>query len=185
MISGNARNTEPFGLCSDVFYICIHGVVLSGGDIHERMHGEECKISTFQTFEREEIYAAPFDKCKCTSFNINISYGDPTDSDNSICCRDKEGVAAQAVLSASRPAGYVQAFTFNMAVNGKVEYTLKNGVLTIIIPKEFRKAGRTFAIMALDKNGKAVIFNDTDTNADTVTAAINVEGYAFSLIYKD
>ncbi len=39
--------------------------------------------------------------------------------------------------------------------------------------------------MALDKNGKAVIFNDTDTNADTVTAAINVEGYAFALIYKD
>lgn len=77
MISGNARNTEPFGLCSDVFYICIHRVVLSGGDIHERTH------------------------------------------------------------------------------------------------------------MALDKNGKAVIFNDTDTNADTVTAAINVEGYAFSLIYKD
>ncbi len=99
--------------------------------------------------------------------------------------RTVQGVAAQAVLNASRPAGYVQAFTFNMAVNGKVEYTLKNGVLTISIPKEFRKAGRTYAIMALDKNGKAVIFNDTDTNADTVTAAINVEGYAFSLIYKD
>jgi hypothetical protein len=72
-----------------------------------------------------------------------------------------------------------------MAINGKVDYTLKNGVLTIIIPKEFQKAGRTFAIMALDKNGRAWVYADTDTNPATVTATINVEGYAFALIYKD
>ncbi len=96
-----------------------------------------------------------------------------------------QGVAAQAVFNAARPAGFLQAFTFNMAINGKVDYTLKNGVLTIIIPKEFQKAGRTFAIMALDKNGRAWVYADTDNNPNTVTATINVEGYAFALIYKD
>ncbi len=99
--------------------------------------------------------------------------------------KTKQGVAAQAVFNANRPVGWQEAFTFNMAINGKVDYTLKNGVLTIIIPKEYQKAGRTFAIMALDKNGKAWTFADTDTNPATVTATINVEGYAFALIYKD
>ncbi len=64
-------------------------------------------------------------------------------------------------------------------------YTLKNGVMSIIIPKEIQKAGRTFAIMALDKNGKAWTFSDTDTNPATITGTINVEAYAFYLIYKD
>ena len=96
-----------------------------------------------------------------------------------------QGVAAQAVFNATRPAGFLQAFTFNMAINGKVDYTPKNGALTIIIPKEYRKAGRTFAVMALDKNGRAWVYADTDNNPNTVTATINVEGYAFALIYKD
>ncbi len=99
--------------------------------------------------------------------------------------KTKQGVAAQAVFNANRPVGWQEAFTFNMAINGKVDYTLKNGVLTIIIPKEYQKAGRTFAIMALDKSGKAWTFADTDTNPATVTANINVEGYAFALVYKD
>ena len=99
--------------------------------------------------------------------------------------KTKQGVAAQTLLDSARPAGYLQAFTFNMAVNGKIDHTLKNGVLTIIIPKEYLKAGRTFAIMALDKNGKAWVYPDIDTNPATVTANINFEGYAFALIYKD
>ncbi len=96
-----------------------------------------------------------------------------------------QGPIAQWVLNASRSAGYKQAFTFNMAINGKVDYTPKKGTLTIIVPKELRKAGRTFAIMALDKNGKAWTYADTDNNPNTVTTAINVERYAFALIYKD
>ncbi len=97
----------------------------------------------------------------------------------------KQGPAAQAVFNANRPVGWLEAFTFNIAINGKVDYTLKNGKLTISIPMECQKAGRTFALMALDKNGKAWTFPDTDTNPATLTANINVEGYAFALIYKD
>ena len=99
--------------------------------------------------------------------------------------KTKQGPAAQAVFSASRPVGWKEAYTFNIAINSKVDYSLKSGTFTILIPQELQKAGRTFAIMALDKNGKAWTFADTDTNPATVTANINVEGYAFALIYKD
>ena len=72
-----------------------------------------------------------------------------------------------------------------MAINGKVDDTVKSGVLTIIVPAEYRKGGRTFAVMALDKNGGTRTYADTDMNPATVTAAVNFEGYAFSLIYRD
>ena len=98
----------------------------------------------------------------------------------------KQGPAAQALFAKTGKAGgWTEAFTFNMAIGGKYEYTLKNGTLMIIIPKEYRKAGRTFALMGLDKNAKVVILNDTDTNPDTLTVKLNIEGYAFDLIYKD
>lgn len=97
----------------------------------------------------------------------------------------KQGIAAQAAFNVSRPAGWIEAFTFNMAIDRKVEHTLKNGVLIIIIPKEYQKTGRTFAIMGLDKRGKAWIYPDTDSTPATVTANVNFEGYAFALIYKD
>lgn len=98
----------------------------------------------------------------------------------------KQGEAAQMLFDKTGKAGgWLEAFTFNMAIDGKYEYTLKNGILTIIIPKEYRKAGRIFALMGLDKNANVVILNDTDTNPDTLTVNLNIEGYAFDLIYKD
>ena len=74
----------------------------------------------------------------------------------------KQGPAAQAVFKASCPTGWSEAFTFNIAVNGKLDYTLKSGTLTIIIPGDLVKAGRQFALIGLDKNGKAVTFRDID-----------------------
>jgi hypothetical protein len=63
--------------------------------------------------------------------------------------------------------------------------TLKKGTFTLTIPSEYRKAGRQFALIALTKGGQTILLPDTDTNPNTVTATINVEGYAFALIYKD
>ena len=98
----------------------------------------------------------------------------------------KQGPVAQALFDKTgKSGGWIEAFTFNMATDGKYEYTLKNGLFTIVIPKEYRKAGRTFALMGLDKNGVVIFLNDTDTNPDTLTVNLNIEGYAFDLIYKD
>lgn len=97
----------------------------------------------------------------------------------------KQGPAAQAVLDASRPKGWIEAFTFNLTLDGKTDDSLKNGVMTVIIPEELRKSGRMFAIVGIDKNGKTKIFADIDTDPVTVTAKISIEGYAFELINRD
>ncbi len=100
--------------------------------------------------------------------------------------KQEQGLAAKAAFAASLPAGYKSAFTFNAITNGKSpDNTLKKGSFTLVIPAEFRKAGRTFAITYLDKNGKATTLYDTDNDPNTITVAVNFEGYAFELIYKD
>ena len=71
--------------------------------------------------------------------------------------------------AATLPAGYKQAFTFNM----------------INIPKELQKPGRIFALRVIDKSGNVIFLPDIDDQPDTITVTVNVEGYAFELIYKD
>lgn len=102
-----------------------------------------------------------------------------------VMAKTRQGLAAQTLFKASQPAGWAEAFTFNLAINGNTDYTSKNGRLCIFVPQDLRKAGRSYAVMGLDKNGNVMIFNDTDKNPDTLTANIGLQGYAFSLIYKD
>lgn len=96
-----------------------------------------------------------------------------------------QGPAAQAVFKANTPAGWKEAFSFNMTVNDKADYTLKKGILSFKIPSQYLKAGRKFAILGIDKNGKVKMFPDIDTKDDTITVNIDIEGYAFDLIYFD
>ena len=100
--------------------------------------------------------------------------------------KQEQGIAAKNAFLGALPAGYKSAFTFNVITNGKTpDLSLKKGSFTLLIPEEFRKPGRTFAILALDKSGKAILLTDTDTDPTTITVSLNLEGYAFDLIYKD
>ena len=99
--------------------------------------------------------------------------------------KETQGPRGIAAFHFNRPAGYSEAFSFNLIFKNKVDYTLKKGVLCLDIPPQYQKAGRTFAIAAIDKTGKVHIFNDTDTNPATITCNIDIEGFAFDLIYKD
>ena len=103
----------------------------------------------------------------------------------SFIARSEQGPAAKAAFAAARPAGYVEGFTFNLITNGTANTTLKKGSFTMTIPAELRKSGRTFKIVALDKNGKPFVLPDTDNDPNTITVAFDIEGYAFDLIYKD
>jgi len=96
-----------------------------------------------------------------------------------------QGPAAQAVFNANTPAGWKEAFSFNMTANDKADYTLKKGILSFKIPSQYLKAGRKFAILGIDKNGKVKMFPNIDTKDDTITVNIDIEGYAFDLIYFD
>ncbi len=97
----------------------------------------------------------------------------------------EQGETAQALFKKETPAGWNKAFSFNILKDGKPDSSLKQGTLTLIIPTEYRKAGRQFAILAMGKNGNVVLLSDTDTSPNTITVALNIEGYAFELIYKD
>ncbi len=96
-----------------------------------------------------------------------------------------QGPLGQLAFMLAVPTGWKEAFTFNITVNDKANYTLKKGILSFRIPSQYLKAGRKFAILGLDKNGNAKLFLDTDTKADTITVNIDIEGYAFDLIYSD
>ena len=97
----------------------------------------------------------------------------------------EQGDLGKLAFKAATPAGWTEAFSFNMLTNGKPEYTLKSGTMTLIIPSSYQKANRTYAVLAIDQSGAVYTYPDTDTKANTVTVNINVTGYAFDLIYTE
>ena len=72
-----------------------------------------------------------------------------------------------------------------MAVNGKTDYSLKKGEMTLYVPAQYLKANRQYAILAIDKQGKVHVLADKDLLSNAVTVDLNIEGYSFELIYKD
>ena len=95
-----------------------------------------------------------------------------------------QGPAAQLAFKQIMSPGCNEAFSFNRIADGKaIDHTLKNGKLILFIPDGYRKAGRVFALTAIDKNGKVHFYPDTDSDPATVTVDVNFEGYAFDLIY--
>ena len=102
-----------------------------------------------------------------------------------IFIKQAQGLLGIEAFAHGRPAGYTSAFTFNMYINGKSDYTLKKGKLVLDIPPQYQKAGRTFAITAIDKNGQVHVFYDTDNDPAKITVNIDIEAYAFELNYKD
>ncbi|MBQ6128417.1 MAG: hypothetical protein IJI51_02020, partial [Lachnospiraceae bacterium] len=65
-----------------------------------------------------------------------------------------QGLIARHAFLMNTPKGWKEAFTFNMTVNDKADYSLKKGTLSFRIPTQYQKAGRNYAILGLDKNGK-------------------------------
>ena len=102
-----------------------------------------------------------------------------------IFLKEIQGPLGIAAFHAGRPEGYSEAFSFNLIINNKVDYTLKKGTLCLNIPPEYQKTGRIFALTALDTNGNVHIFNDLDDNPATITCNVDIDGFAFDLIYKD
>ena len=144
--------------------------------------GESSKSDDDDSSEEDSTGSKPAVVNKDVLFGSNMA-GLPH---GAFLAKQEQGLAAKYAFAASLPNGYKSAFTFNMITNGrKPEYTLKKGSFTLTIPPEFRKAGRTFAIQALDKSGKVRLLPDRDNNPNTITVDVNLEGYAFELIYKD
>ena len=81
--------------------------------------------------------------------------------------------------------GWKKAFDMNLVTNGITDYSHKRGELYFFIPNQWCKENRKFALVGLKKDGGVSFFSDFDTNPNTVTVNIDIEGYAFELIYLD
>lgn len=106
-----------------------------------------------------------------------------------LCTFEKQGPLCAAVFMAATPLGFFEAFSFNLNLDAtgktKPNYGKKTGKFVLNIPEKYRKKGRTFAIIGIDKSGKVKIFYDIDTDDKLFTTDLDIEGYAFSLIYTD
>ncbi len=96
-----------------------------------------------------------------------------------------QGTMGRLAFNQARPAGWKEAFAFNLAIDGKVDNSQKKGRLILYIPSEYQKTGRTFMILGLNKGGQVFSYTDKDENSVTVTVDLNLQGYAFDLIFKD
>jgi hypothetical protein len=100
--------------------------------------------------------------------------------------KETQGPACDLGFQNKRPDGWKKGITFSMSVNDKHTFDLKNGTLDLYVPENLQKKGREYAIMGIDKEGNVIVFYDTDiTNPYLVKADIELEGYAFELIYRD
>lgn len=109
----------------------------------------------------------------------------------SLCTVEHQGPLCVMGFKNGTPAGYQEAFSFNLREWDKslwkygATHSLKKGEFVMEIPKEWQKKGRTFMLIGIDKNGKTKVFKDMDTSDETFTTTLDMEGYAFSLIYSD
>ena len=106
-----------------------------------------------------------------------------------VCTLAEQGPLCVAAFEAATPAGYDEAFSFNFSVDNNnsdmTNYDRKAGTFVLNIPKAYQMPGRTFAIIGVNESGLTKVFTDVDISDTTLTTVLDIEGYAFSLIYTD
>lgn len=106
-----------------------------------------------------------------------------------VCTMAEQGPLCVAAFEAATPAGYDEAFSFNFSVDNNnsdmTNYDRKAGTFVLNIPKAYQMPGRTFAIIVVNESGLTKVFTDVDISDTTFTTVLDIEGYAFSLIYTD
>ncbi len=129
-------------------------------------------------------YSSPYTATLSSAFSF--STGSSTASlGNAGIKAEEPGPLAEAAFAAATPAGYAKAFAFSVTNGGQTTYTAKNGSISFKIPVQFVKNGRKFKLMGVDNNGNVKIFDNTSTDAGSFSANIDIEGYAFELVFAD
>lgn len=95
----------------------------------------------------------------------------------------EQGELGKLAFSMARPAGWSEAFSFNVLKGGKPDTSLKAGTLTMNIPSQYLKTGRQFALLAIETDGTVKTYVDSDNDPSTITISLNGTAYAFDLIY--
>jgi hypothetical protein len=89
-----------------------------------------------------------------------------------------QGNQCMNTFAAFTPLGYRGIKTYNLVLNGAVNYNAKNGVVTLNVP-----AGYTdYKLITVDANGAVQIADDMDALPGTATFVVNFNGYAVQLV---
>ena len=97
----------------------------------------------------------------------------------------QQGPLAAGIFARARDFLLNEAFSFDLSIHDKTEYTLKRGKIVMYIPEAFQKKGRVFAVLGIDKWGKVHLFTNVGIYENLLTVNVDFEGYAFDLVYID
>lgn len=96
-----------------------------------------------------------------------------------------QGLMCFASFEAAR-GDYTIARTYNIypSERGKVSQMEDKARITMTIPEVLWADGRSFRMICVTENGRPIVLEDLDSNAETITFETNAY-YAFALTYRD
>lgn len=81
--------------------------------------------------------------------------------------------------------GYTIARTYNILPSGEPAYQMDSKArITFNIPETLQADGREFRMICVTENGRPVVLEDLDSDAQTITFETDTY-YAFALVYRD
>ena len=99
--------------------------------------------------------------------------------------RNQMGNLAKASVNAFIPAGYMTALDGAIVFDFQENYKNKNGLICINIPEGYQAANRIFKLVTVGQGGIVTVCDDVDLNPATISALVNFNGFAVSLIYTE
>lgn len=87
--------------------------------------------------------------------------------------------------SGKKVATFLRADMYAISKDGKVSPVRSSSELVTLlfgVPSGLRSNGNSFSIICIDKEGKTVVFEDTDSDPNTITINANVFG-AYAVVY--
>ncbi len=95
------------------------------------------------------------------------------------------GELARATVKAFTPAGYMPACEGAISFNYTLDYKNKSGLVCMTLPEGVQASNRIYKILTIGEGGVIALYDDVDANPNTVTANINLNGFAFAVLYSE
>ena len=95
------------------------------------------------------------------------------------------GELAKATVKAFTPAGYMHACDGAVSYNYQLDYSNKSGLLCLQLPEGVQASNRNYKLLAIGQGGVIALYDDLDLNPNTITANVNFNGFAFSILYSE
>ncbi len=179
-VNGGRASYEGSSVNSGVEY---HTFKAGGAAAEEEEESHEHHSSSNES--SDEPLVDPITMAINSSFLMETAAGTNSFGTDASLVAEECGPAAQAAFVAAMPGGFTKGFSFSIVNGQQASYSLKSGKFSFRIPAQYIKAGRKFKLLGIDKNGKVKEFENVSTEDGLFAANVDIEGYAFELVYAD